>query len=477
MKHFNTTNTYLVVGFLIYSIVFGLLSSWRFDTYNSEYYDMGIMTQTIYNTSQGRILELTTPEKVENTIRFAIHSDPILAIFAPFYRLLPDPRLLLWLQAISIGIGGIVIYQIGRKLKLNKYIALLFALAWWLYVPLQWSIMYDFHGVVFASLFMLLIFWANLAKRNYLLIIFTILALLTKENVGFVLGVYFLVSSSEYFKKELKRGGVFRLFLGISCILWSTLAIFLIAPYFRSGQSHFAFERYIFGGNIISLFVQIIQNNLNSSTFENLLISFGSFLLLPFWSIWTLLPLISEIVINFTSNSEATKGIYHHYSALMTPFLFLSALYGYKKLPKKFEQHFSKIFIIMLLVFSIMYSPLPYSKKFDAKLATRRISQNSIAILQDLEKKLINENITISATNRLAPRFANRKTIARFPAGSKGEVEYILVLLEDISFDWFDPIQSKSSYDTLQKSSKYSKIIANGEIEVYRLIGTKNSTK
>nr|MBA3531964.1 DUF2079 domain-containing protein [Ardenticatenales bacterium] len=70
-------------------------------------YDLGIYDQTIWNLSQGRIWQTTL---VYETGGYYDHFEPILALLVPLYWLWPDVRVLLIVQAISLGLGSLPIY-------------------------------------------------------------------------------------------------------------------------------------------------------------------------------------------------------------------------------------------------------------------------------------------------------------------------------------------------------------------------------
>ena len=105
----------LWIFILIFIVIFSYLSIKRYRTLNSYYYDLGIMNQVVYNTLRGRFLEMTNQDLKRNTSRLAIHFDPILALFAPFYKIYPGPEVLLIGQAIILGLGAWAVFLIAEK--------------------------------------------------------------------------------------------------------------------------------------------------------------------------------------------------------------------------------------------------------------------------------------------------------------------------------------------------------------------------
>ncbi len=104
---------FFIIGFIF---LFSYLSIKRYKTLNSYYYDLGIMNQVVYNTSRGRFLQMTNQDLKKNVSRLAIHFDPILAVFAPFYWFYPGPEVLLIGQVIIVALGAWAVFLISQKI-------------------------------------------------------------------------------------------------------------------------------------------------------------------------------------------------------------------------------------------------------------------------------------------------------------------------------------------------------------------------
>src|SRR3990167_10386932 len=166
---------------LAFVIFFSYLSIKRYQTLNSYYYDLGIMNQVVYNTSQGRFLEMTNQELIKNTSRLAIHFDPILALFAPFYKIYSGPEVLLIGQSIILGLGALAIFLISQKVLKKNLISLIFSLTYLFYFAIQRAALFDFHAFTLATSFFLFALYFNLVNKNKLYFLFIFFALLTKE--------------------------------------------------------------------------------------------------------------------------------------------------------------------------------------------------------------------------------------------------------------------------------------------------------
>lgn len=403
MKFF-LKNKYQILLFIfigLFIFYFSYLSILRYRTLNSHYYDLGIMNQVVYNTSRGRILEMTDQSLKKNVNRLAVHFDPILVLFTPFYWLYPAPEVLLIAQTVIVGLGAWAVYLIAKKILKKNLIPFIFAISYLFYFPIQRVVLFDFHAVAFSTTFLLFALYFHLLKhyRGYFLFIF--LALLTKENVGltvFLLGVYLF-----FIKKERKIG----LITSVIGIVFFIATVYFIIPYFRGGE-HFA----------SSYFVDVRQR-------KTTIIKEGFFyveqLLLPnFYSLFSPLTLLissPEWLINILSINNNMRAIFFHYNSIIVPFIFYSLIEGYRNFNrliknKNWQFLFFAIFLILNIKSIYLYNPLPsFVKQPEQYKKIDQITQKSIKLWQE---KLKDEKITVSTTPRLAPFFTNRNYYHNF---------------------------------------------------------------
>ncbi len=391
----------LWLSIVFFIIIFSYLSIRRYQTLNSYYYDLGIMNQVIYNTSQGRFLKMTNQELIKNTSRLAIHFDPIMALFAPFYKIYQGPEVLLIGQAIILGLGALAVFLISKKILNQDLISLIFSLLYLLYFPIQRVSLFDFHAVTLSTAFFLFALYFNLVNKNKFYFLFIFLALLTKENIGLV--VIFLGLYLTFVKKQKRLGVV----TSLTGLIFFVSTVYFIIPYFR-GTEHFA-TKYFFD----------IKSRLNTIFLDGF--SYVKILILPnlysLFSPLTLLISLPEWAINILSSNNNMRSIFFHYNSVIVAFIFYSLILGYKNFlnivnNKKLRIIFFAIFIFLNLRSVYKYNPVPYFvsdpifyKEIDA------IKTNSIKIWKN---NLKDENIKVSTTPKLAPFFTNRKYYYNF---------------------------------------------------------------
>jgi len=483
MIFFLKKHKYLCILFVLiifFSFYFSYLSLMRHWTFNSSYYDLGIMDQTIYNTFRGRLLELTNPTGVNTFKRMAIHNDILLVLFAPFYFIYQGPETLLVLQSVIIALGALAVYLLSRYVVRSRGLSLTFSCAYLMYVPLQRAILFDFHAVTVSTIFLLFMTYFAVRRRYRTSFIFFILSLFAKENVALTtmfFGAFFIFNG---IKKSQRQTLFFGSLIAIVSIFWFIESIWIIIPFFRQ-SSHFALSRYEeFGatpqgviGGIITHPDEVIQRIFHSDTARYLFVLSAPLvffsLLAPLWSVITL----PEFAINLLSNNWNMRNIFFHYTAVITPFVFIAGIYGARRLMRKLPcitpLMISLPILIATGVMSYFKSPFPFSREKVVYISPAY----QLRYIQLWRKTLKNENLIISSTPKIAPYFTDRKTFYLFD-NRYVLADYVIIRTVEIESRHY-PYNTKGLKDTidgyykeLQKSPLFENIFNQNGIEVYK---------
>lgn len=468
----NIYQVLLVLFILAFVATFSYLSIRRYRTLNSYYYDLGIMNQVVYNTSRGRFLEMTNQDLKKNVSRLAIHFDPILAVFAPFYKLYEGPEVLLIGQVIILGLGALAVFLISQKVLKKNLISLTFSIIYLFYFAVQRAALFDFHAVTLATTFFLFALYFNLVKKNNWYYVFIFLSLMTKEHVGLV--VFFLGTYLFFIKKE-KKTGMITAILGI---MFFIVTVYFIIPYFR-GSEHFA------TGYFIDIKLRLPNIIKNGTSYFKLMISP---LFYSLFSPSTLLISLPEWAINILSINSNQRSILFHYNSIITAFIFYSLILGYNNFIKSIRnKNFQSIIFIAFIILNIRsiykYNPVPNIVKHPVSYKEiNSIKKNSIKIWQN---NLKDENIKVSTTPKLAPFFTSRRFYYNFLYDSafasmgitedriiKNEInkyrlaDYIIINKQEVKQGL-----SNIFYDKLKHDNNYQVIyFDNDEIEIYKKI-------
>lgn len=419
----------LLTGFFSYIIYFTTATFLKYANYYMGRFDLGNMDQTVWNTLHGNIFMLTDPNGTEQVSRLAFHADFILIFLSPLYLIWEDPRMLLLLQTLILAFGGIFVYLISREVLKNKTISLVFALCFFLNPAVGYTNLFDFHAVTLATTFLLGAFYFILTKKWWLVLVFLFLAGLTKEEVwaiNAIFGLYLILISKQKF-----IGAFVTIF---SSIIFFTLFWYAI-PSAAFGQ-HFALSFFSdFGDspgevikNILLNPVKVIQTITAPERLDylrQLFIPLGyfSFLALPF-----LIFALPEIMINLLSSSAQMHQIYYQYSATITPFIFISAIYAIKLLVKKIPEVPYWGVSIMLIIFALSsaysYGPMFFAKKPQDAWYQRTLENKEVV---DNYIESIPNDWVITASNNLGSHLSRRSQIFVLPSGIE-EADHILLL-------------------------------------------------
>jgi uncharacterized membrane protein len=193
-------------------------------------YDLGLEDNLVYNVLHGIGFFRSTPFSGPTGSHFGNHATFFSYVLAPFYALSQGAHTLLLIQAILIGAAAIPLYLFARR-HLPAWTACLIALFYLFYPPVHGANLYEFHYLPLGAFFL----WSSLyfleARRDRWAIVFVILTLSVREDVGAdlsIIGAYLLISG------ERPRAGLLVAALGA---LHFVLLKVVIMPRVGNGES------------------------------------------------------------------------------------------------------------------------------------------------------------------------------------------------------------------------------------------------
>ena len=494
------------IAVALYILVFSFMSIRRIHVLWASYFDLGIMHQTTYNTYKAiqtldlyRILELTDPHESGRQInRIAIHNDVLIALAAPFYFIHSGPETLLVIQTIVLASGALALFFIVRektkhwsqdKRRLTDIIITLIPLSYLLYYPLQKTNLYEFHAVTLATALILWMYLAYIKKKWSSFAILFVATLLSKEQVGFSLGIFafveaLLVRASHLWRWPFKRLSVSQylqhakiqglILVGFASFVYVALSVFVIMPAFRLGGEHFALN-YFTGGDTspLGLLSTHASRLFRVETAQNLWTILSPLFFLPLFSVY-LLPAVPDILINVLSESENMRNVYFQYTAVITPWLFIAIVDIISRIMPRISVLKSAMLVgglmLCIMISSSLESPLPYSQKNQNRLWYGNESERRDVLLW--QQILRSDDIIVSATGQFAPYLTSRRIYYDF-GKNYDKAEYVLVRPSEIKGYW---IKGKliPYYDQLIKDERFKQIYNNNDIEVYKRVPEVN---
>lgn len=498
MKQFFARHKTAVILWAMIALYVGYFSYFtilRYKTLYASYFDLGIMHQTVYNTYQAirtgnwsRFLELTNPYGPEQIKRMAIHNDILLAFMAPFYFIYSGAETLLVIQSVVLGLGAWAVFRIAgfvfAKIRHKNAIALVFAFAYLMYTPMQRANIFEFHAVALATSFLLFMFYFALVKRYRLSFAFLLLSLFSKEEVGLTTSFFALYLFYEWFRDGRKGRPVFPAVVLLSSLAWFLTSMLLIIPHFRGGGNHFALNYYAdFGDSPLKVIFGVMENPKNLfkyiwhiDTLRYFWFTLGPLGLLSLLSPLRLLIAAPEFGINLLSNNWNMRNIIYHYTSVIQPFVFISAIYGaynltqFKKIPfhKRLPLIIPAFLIATTVLFSYFKGPLPYSREAEVyPYLYPQKYRDAAAFWKDL---LRNKRWRVSTTGHMAPFFSDRRYYYIFSKNYQ-LADFVILDLEEI-YNYPEKETFIPAYEALVKDKRFRLVYKNENLEVYRKIRT-----
>lgn len=306
--------------YVIFAAVTAYSSAIRHHVFHSSF-DFAIFAQAIWNTRHGSFLYSSIKGGI---CLLGDHFSPVLVLFAPLYAWIGNPVSLLVAQAILSISAVFPLYLIAKSILKDEAFGLLFVIAYALYLPLRNAIRFDFHPELFGDPLMLWAFYFMLRNSLKIASVFLLLALMTKEVACAPIAMFGLYCF--FFQK--KR--LFGLFWFLFSCLWFLIVVKWIIPLIL-GEHYFYLS-----GNYMAWKEQGIAAFLNhmadKSSFKYLTKIFLPIGFLSFLSPSSLMLTFPVLFQNLTSRNPMTFSIFFHYTSFLTPFVFISAIYGFRNL-------------------------------------------------------------------------------------------------------------------------------------------------
>lgn len=404
-----------------FAVGFGALATLQHRAFSTGRFDLGNLTQTVWSTANGDLLEMTGL-RGEQISRLGAHFDPIVVVFAPLWWLWPDPALLLVGQALAVSLGALPVFALARKHLASDWAGAAFALAYLLYPPTQWLVLDDFHPVALATPLLLAALWFLDERRLLLFALCAALACATKEHVGLavaVLGIWYAVAHAE------RRIGLAIAAAGTAV---SLLAVTVVVPHFAPGGGSPFEARYdAVGGSPAGMARTALTDpwRLVEAGAGGRELGYTADLLLPLLGLSLLSPLLAavalpELALNALSDARTQTSIHFHYTATIIPGLVGSAVFGVARVARRrrgLATALTRAVVAACVLGGLLLGPLPVWRHvpFGATLATTDHLADAHDATARQALALIPGEAPVSATNTLGAHLSERSRIYSFP--------------------------------------------------------------
>lgn len=409
-----TATRLFVVALVLYVSVYFFASAHKFVTLRQGF-DLAQNEQTIWNTAHGRFFQ--TSPFVNLQYDFDDGIVPFTLLLAIPYALAPTTYTLLFLQTLALAAGAIPLYLLARS-KMNAWLGLLFALAYFFHVTVTRMNLYEFQLRSFVLCFFLFAFYFFEKQRFWLFMLFAVLMLSVKTEVALTLpmfGVY------AWLEKKSARWIVTPLVLGIGYFVF---VFGFIMPIFAPRDLIAGAYGYGWlGNNFGEMFVTLVTKPLEVAQFalapEKLLYLVQSLLLLLFLPLLKprlLLFALPTLVLNLLATRAVQYSVLFFYQPFVIGAFFLAAIYGIAdKFPRWFSAraYAAQLTVAIALVLASIVFNLTWNNLLGRAVTRGEDAERQLAAQRVLAK--IPPTASVAASSFLAPHLAQRERLYFFP--------------------------------------------------------------
>lgn len=347
----------LGIAITAFTAVISAACFWKYAHFWYTGFDLAIIHQTFWNTARGDWFAQT----IHPNSYLGDHAELAVVILAQIYRLWQDPRMLLVMQALALGLAAWPLWKIAR-LRIGPKdpvswhgvtMAGLIAAAWLLSPAAQNAALFEFHLVPFAiaPIFFALLAYERGEKRAFVL--WAIAALLAREDVALVIGSIGILAWME---KKPKWWIFAPVALGAA---WMIGALALVSAFAPAGSYKF-FHYYGWLREGIAHPITLARHLVSITQIEMVVGLLMPLLFLPLGAPRRLIMALGPFLqIALTASGGGALIFQTHYGLLFLPGLFLAAIEGIKMVPAA-HARFAAVLLAIGAVFAAMtLGPLP----------------------------------------------------------------------------------------------------------------------
>jgi uncharacterized membrane protein len=443
--------------------VFSAAGILRHAEFQSARYDLGDMTQALWNTAHGRFLASTLAVTGQEVSRLGVHVDPLLALLTPLWWIWPSPVMLIVVSVVSLGLGTLPVFWLARKHTGSERTARNFALAYLLVPMTQWNALDDFHPVSLAIPLILFAVWFLDEDRLLPFATCGLLAAASKEEIPLavgLLGIWYAVSH-----RRAVAGAVI-LAAGAAA---TAVDFFVVMPYYSTvGQGVFADRYAAVGGSAGGIAhtaatdpVKLVET---LATLHNL--GYVLLLAIPFCFLFVASPLIvlaavPDLLVNCLSGSSNQTSISLHYTAGIYPFLLCGAIVGAGRMRSRLP--LAGRYVLIASAIFALHSPLMEV----VANSGQAVAGSSVREARRAALAMIPPNAAVTASNHLGAHLSARRRLYDFPNTSRAQ--WVVVDESDGAvYDRRLPGEFRADVAKLAQSPVWRRVFSSEGILVFR---------
>lgn len=407
----------LASGFAAWFATVALL---RWNSYETNAFDLGFFDQVIWNTSRGDWFQTTfVPYNFAGQ-----HLEPVLLAFLPAYSLGAGPPVLLLTQAVVAAGAAVPLYLAARRFTLPAWLAVAVAASYLANPYLQRAIAFDFHPEVMVALPAFAAAWAIAARRTRLAVVLALSTLLFKEDAVFVA---LALAGLALLNGQRRPAAI----ISAAALAWAALVVLVVLPLARHGAPSDLVQRYGYlagGRDGFGLLASVVLHPwrpLAELTAPANLWTAAIFLacsgLLALARPWLLVPLLPGLALAILSAHPQQKALELHYAAELVPVAVLATLLAALTLRQRIAAPLlASLVLVPAVLGAIVLHPLPSAHGDPPSGAHLAALGEAVALVP------ADPDVSVSAQSGVLPRLTRRGQAFEFPSNFD-RADYVVV--------------------------------------------------
>jgi uncharacterized membrane protein len=398
---------------LYYTLHFGHVTSEVQRGYGTSAFDIGLYDQGVWLMSRFKNPYIT----LMGRDLFGDHTQFQLVALVPFYWIWPDATTLLYAQSFVLALGAVPVYMLAMRRLNDPIYATVFASAFLLHPALVQTNSENFHPDAFLVPILGFLLYAAIENRARMFVVFSILALLCKEDTALIvlpIALWFA------WRRNVKLG----IIVAIASILSTLFMLYVVIrgfvgvpttkggriPY--GGPTGFVKEFFRRPADVIKYLLEEEKPPSNGRPFYvwQMVAPTGLvFLIAPEIALTSILVLATNVISSFGYQHQ----IAYHYSMVLLPSLAMGTVFAVSKLKK--ERY--RIVAVAIVGFSALWTAYLWGKyPFSVHNDWPHWSPKSEAVRHiNNVKDEIPDNAVISVYHSFAPHVAHRERVYMWP--------------------------------------------------------------
>lgn len=392
----------------------------RWQSFETNAFDLAFFDQIVFNTSRGRWFETSFV-----SYNFAgQHLEPVLLLYLPAYWLGTGPFFLTVSQAVVAGAAAWPLYFFARHLTHQSAIAFATVIAYLANPYLHRAIAFDFHPEVMVAGSAFLGAWAIVSQRQLVAVVSALSVLLFKEDAVFVA----LLLASLMWRRGMKREAQLTAAVAVA---YAAIAVLVVMPLIRGGESSDLVDRY---GYLFSLHgdtglvegVLLLPSRaarvlLNADQLLTVAAFLAASCVIAVWRPLHLLWLGPGLALALLSNHPPQRQLELHYAAELVPTAMILALVSADALRNRVRASLlASALAGPPLLAMVLLNPLAEGHGPAPGDQHRAAVASALALIPP------SEDVSVSAQSGLLPRLSQRRQAHEFP-GHASKAEWIVV--------------------------------------------------